>query len=444
MIVAFGALGTLLVLIPALIAAGNVLVCGIASAVAAVGIIAIAVAQPPTEIDRLLELVRPVALLGLLIPCIWILLQILPLAGGTLANSAWATASAALGRQINGSVTIDTGASVLALARYLTAAAIVLLSVAVAINRQRAGTLLTIATAIAVAASLELIVVEMDLVPVAHLTSHSDVANLAAIGLIVSCASVIRAYENLQARKGKPRESRPALPLAMAASLAAAAICLFAILASSDSIAFAAFFGAGIVTSACVIHRLRLALWGQIGLASIAAVAILGLLATAPAKDIDLTLSLAKPSQFASIERMLSDVKWTGAGAGTFDALVPIYRDIDEANLHDNASTAAIVAIEMGRPFLWGSVVFLLFVAALLFRRALARGRDYVYASAGAGCIVALVISSFTTNGALGPTTSLMASVICGLAIAQSLGAAKRRSEWSVEDNTRSQDGQRE
>ena len=99
MIVAFCALGTLLVLIPALIAAGNVLVCGIASAVAAVGIIAIAVAQPPTEIDRFFELLKPVALLAFLVPCIWIVLQILPLFGGTLANSAWPTASAALGRQ---------------------------------------------------------------------------------------------------------------------------------------------------------------------------------------------------------------------------------------------------------------------------------------------------------------------------------------------------------
>lgn len=444
MIVAFGALGTLLVLIPALIAAGNVLICGLASAVAAVGIIAIAVAQPATDIDRFFELLKPAALACLLIPCIWILLQVIPFVGGTLANSAWSTASGALGRPMSGSVTIDTGASVLALCRYLTAVAILLLGVTVAINRQRAATLLTISTAIAVAASLELIVVEMDFVPIAHLSRRTDVANIAMIGLIVSCASAVQAFENLRARKGKPRDARSPLPLALTASLAASAICLFAILASSDSIVFAAIFGAGIVLGAYAIRRLRLALWGQIGLASMAAVAIIGLLATAPAKDTDLTLSLTKPSQFASIERMLSDVKWTGAGAGTFDALVPIYRDIDEADLHDNASTAAIVAIEMGRPFLWVSVVLLLFAAALLFKRALARGRDYVYASTGAGCIVALLISSFTTNGALGPTTSLMASVICGVAIAQSLGVGKRRNEWSMEDNTRAQDGQRE
>lgn len=444
MIVAFGALGTLLVLIPALIAAGNVLICGLASAVAAVGIMAIAAAQPAAEIDRFFEVLKPATLVCLLIPCVWILLQVSPLAGSSLVNSAWPTASAALGRPVSGSVTIDTGASVLALGRYVTAVAIVLLGVAVAINRQRAAALLTITTAIAAAASLELIAVEMDLVSIEHLSRRTDVANIAAIGFIVSCASAVRAYENLQARKGKPRDSRPTPPFALAASLAAAAICLFAVLASTDPITFAALFGAGVVLSACAIRRLRLALWGQIGLASIAAVAILGLLATAPGKDTDLTLSLAKPSHFASIERMLSDVKWTGAGAGTFDALVPIYRDIDETNLHDNASTAAIVAIEMGRPFLWVSVVFLLLAAALLYRRALARGRDYVYASTGAGCIIALLISSFTTNGALGPTTSLMASVVCGLAIAQSLGVGKRRNEWSVEDNTRSQDGQLE
>jgi len=64
--------------------------------------------------------------------------------------------------------------------------------------------------------------------------------------------------------------------------------------------------------------------------------------------------------------------------------------------------------------------------ASTLFGRALLRGRDYVYSSAGAGCIIALLISLFANDGILGLTASLMISVVCGLAFAQSQSASNR------------------
>ena len=118
-----------------------------------------------------------------------------------------------------------------------------------------------------------------------------------------------------------------------------------------------------------------------------------------------------------------------GSGAGSFEALLPIYRDT--ADSLEIPTAAAIIAIEMGRPFLWICVIVALMGASTLFRRALLRGRDYVYPSAGAGCIVALLISLFANDGILGLTPSLMISVVYGLAFAQSKSASNRNLDLS-------------
>jgi hypothetical protein len=85
-----------------------------------------------------------------------------------------------------------------------------------------------------------------------------------------------------------------------------------------------------------------------------------------------------------------------GSGAGSFEALLPIYRDT--ADSLEIPTAAAIIAIEMGRPFLSTCVIVALTGASTLFGRALLRGRDYVYSSAGAGCIIALLISLFANE----------------------------------------------
>jgi hypothetical protein len=87
-----------------------------------------------------------------------------------------------------------------------------------------------------------------------------------------------------------------------------------------------------------------------------------------------------------------------GSGAGSFEALFPIYRDSDEVDSFAIPTAAATIAIEMGQPFLWTCVIVFLIGAWTLFRRALLRGRDYVYSSAGAGCIIALLISLFAND----------------------------------------------
>jgi FtsH-binding integral membrane protein len=117
---------------------------------------------------------------------------------------------------------------------------------------------------------------------------------------------------------------------------------------------------------------------------------------------------------------MLSDVRWTGVGAGCFNALLPIYRDVDDAAANEAPTTAALIAIELGRPALWALIILALGAALYFFRAALLRGRDYVYSAVGSGCILAIVVLSFSNSGPIELATSLLASIILGLALAQS------------------------
>jgi len=216
--------------------------------------------------------------------------------------------------------------------------------------------------------------------------------------------------------------------IAGSTSLAGLLVCLSAVLISGDVVLlFATLFGAGIICAVLAIRRWRLGLLGQVGTAALAAIAVFAFFAVAPArKDANPTLASATQGQVSSIERMLSDAKWTGSGAGSFAALLPIYRDAGDAESLEIPTTAAVVATEMGRPFLWACVVVLLIGASVLYRRALLRGRDYIYPAAGEGCIIALLISSFANDGILALTASLTIGVVCGLALAQSQSSTRK------------------
>ena len=205
-------------------------------------------------------------------------------------------------------------------------------------------------------------------------------------------------------------------------------ICLSAILITGNAISFvAALFGAGTLVAVFAIRKWRLGLLGRAGTVALAAITIIGVFSIVPAgKETDPTLALPTRDQISSIQRMLSDAKWTGSGAGSLEALWPFYRESAEVDSLEIPTTASAIAIEMGRPFLWTSILVLLIGAWMLFTRALLRRRDYVYPAAGAACIIGLFISSFANDGHLALTASLAISVVCGLALAQSQSSTNR------------------
>jgi hypothetical protein len=429
MIAAFIILTSLIALLPALMMMDGILANGVVSAIVAIAMTAVVLTLHTSDLNRFSRLLRPTAFIVLFIPCLWMLLQVLPISTRSLANPVWLSASTALDKPFVGAMSLDIGATLHSLARYCAILGAALVTVAVTLNKQRAESILSLLTGIAALIATGLIGYDLGYVRFPgyeHLGDRADAMNVAVIGFILSCATTIRAYEHLDSTRH--RKSRMMAIVATTASAATLLICLSAILISMDPVLFlAAQFGAGTLLGVLVIRRWRLGPFGQAGIAALAAVAVFGFFAVVPVKkDVDPTLALSTQGQISSIERMLSEAKWGGSGAGSFEALLPIYRGTDEADSLGIPTAAATMAIEMGQPFLWTCVVVVLIGASTLFRRALQRGRDYVYSSAGAGCMIALLISSFANNGILRLTASLMISFVCGLAFAQSKSASNK------------------
>src|SRR5712671_656596 len=427
MLAAFITLTSLIALLPALVMIDGILADGMVSAIVAIAMVTVVLALDSSELNRFSKLLGPTAFIVLFIPCLWMLLQVLPISIRSLANPVWVSAATALDQPLVGAISLDIGATLLSLARYCAILAAAFVTATVTLDKQRAQSVLSLLTAIAALIAAELIGYDLGYLRLPgyeHLGERTDAMIIAIIGFILPCATTIRSYEHLHGTQH--RKSRTMAIVAASASMAALFICLSAILISGDPVLFlAALFGAGILIAVLAIRRWRLGPLGQAGIAALAAVAVFGFFAIVPArKDADPTLALSTQGQISSIERMLSDAKWEGSGAGSFEALLPIYRDT--ADSFEIPTAAATIAIEMGRPFLWTCVIVALVGASTLFRGGLLRGRDYVYSSAGAGCIIALLISLFANDGILGLTASLMISIVCGLAFAQSKSASNR------------------
>jgi hypothetical protein len=428
MIAASIILTSLIALLPALMMVDGILATGVVSAIVAIAMVTMVVTLNTSELNRFSRLLGPTAFVALFIPCLWMPLQVLPISIRSLANPVWVSASTALDKPFVGAISLDISATLLSLARYCAILAAAFVTATVTLNRQRAEIVLSLLTGTAALIAAELIGYDLGYLfffpGYEHLGERADAMNIAVIGFILSCATTIRTFEHLDGIKH--RKSRMMAIVAASASTTALLICLSAILISADPVLFlAALFGTGILIAVLAVRRWRPGPLGQAGIAALAAVAVFGFFAVVPAKkDADPTLALSTQSQISSIERMLSDAKWGGSGAGSFEALLPIYRDT--ADSLEIPTAAATISIEMGRPFLWTCVLVALIGASTLFRRALLRGRDYVYSSAGAGCVIALLILLFANDGILGLTASLMISVVCGLAFAQSKSASNR------------------
>jgi hypothetical protein len=413
MTAAFILTGLLIALIPVFIPITAALASGLLSALMAIAMAIIAVTLPSKNFQRWSRLFDLPVLLVLLLPLVWMLLQILPMTNRLLVHPIWASAAGATGRSMVGAISLDVGATLIAFTCYGGVLAAGIAASIVSLNRSRAERLLTLLVAVATLISAAAIGGEMGLFPVPmidQIGDRTDAATIAMIGLVLSCATTIRAHERIKASKSNEGVSRRLAIVGGATSMIAFLACLCAVLVAGDVVVFfAALFGCVILLGVSVIRKLQLGSWGQAGLGAVVAVALAGFVAAAPVTK-DATV----------VARMLSDAKWAGSGAGSFAALLPIYRDTDPAVPHEIAPAAATMTVEMGRPFLCLTLIFAIGGAAVLFRRALLRGRDYIYPGAGAGSLMAIVISMFATESILALPSSLMAGITLGLAIAQS------------------------
>jgi hypothetical protein len=406
---------------PAIVFSDGVATGGVVAFLTAMALGVVAAEIGPGDSGYVAKLVRPPLLL-MAVPAIWMLVQLVPMPFGSLSHPMWASAAEALDRPISGHISIDLGATVMGLSRYLTAIGILVAATAIAIDRTRAEWMLywlTGATAVSAA-----ILVTRHLAGFAETEASATLHAASALGSIVAAAATIKSVERYETRRNNAEMSLTKFGRSLGVSLLALTICCLAVVfAAPVQVAFAAECGLATVVVVVIVRRFALA---PLPAGALAAVAIIAAIAIATGKSNmsgDLAVRFAAepaPSTVSMVERMIAD-NAVGTGVSTFKALAPIYRDIGDAAVPATAPTTAVqLTIEMGRLALWIVVLLMMAATALLLRGAVVRGRDSFYATGGAGCAIALMAEAFTDASLLGTTISILAASILGLGLAQS------------------------
>jgi hypothetical protein len=390
---------------------------GLVAGVVSVALTITARTLRPGETEFLISIVRPLVVVAA-IPALWVLVQVLPL--GVLAHPIWKSAETALGHPVAGTISVDPGASVIALGQYLSMIAVTFLSAAVAVDRERAEWILfALTTAVT---TIALISLTHDL----FVPARVQAIDCVGMGTIIVCAACIRTIERYETRRSNPQRSVPALLWTFVACSAALAICIAAVmLGATREVLVATGYGILAMAYVSIVRRFALGAIGSTALVAPALGAAMILLAYHPAErgtSVPLAFTgTSAPSLIALSERVLYDAPLVGTGAGTFTAIAPIYRQIDDPSPGSAAATAAAAwAIELGKPMFWLITVATAGSVFILLRASSQRGRDSFYPAMGGSCLITLLLLSFNNAGLFGTASSSIAAAVIGLAIAQS------------------------
>jgi hypothetical protein len=401
---------------PVILLWDGLIVRGLVAGIVAVALAITARTLRPSETEFLTSIVRPLAAVAL-VPALWVLVQLLPIR--FLAHPIWNSAETALGHSVAGTISVDPGASVIALGQYLSVISVAFLSAAVAVDRHRAEWILFALTA-AVTAIAVMLMTRL------ATFARAQAIDCVSMGTIIASAACIRTIERYETRRSSPQQSMPVLLLTFVACSAALAICgAVAMLGTTREIVIATAYGIFALTCISLIRRFALGAIGTTAIVALGLGAVIFLLAYHPAeRGTSVPLAFVgdpDPSSIGLSERVLQNAPLVGSGAGTFAALAPIYRQIDDSPPGSNAATAAAtLAIELGWPMFWLITVATAGCIFFLLRASLRRGRDSFYPAMGGSCLITLLLLSFNNAGLFGMASSLISASVVGLGIAQS------------------------
>jgi hypothetical protein len=395
---------------------------------------------PAANIIRLGRLLRPFLVITLVAPTLWMILQLVPIPVRGLGNSIWTIASAALNEPLVERFTVDLRATMLSLAQYNVILATALITAVVTLEKHRAAHVLYVLVWITTLASgltaWMTVNPSHDSLPGEHTSAVTTGSIAATLGVLLATAMAIRAFDQLR-RHGRPSRSAAGPMTRLLIAFLALIVSMAAVLISTDfTMVVPTLLGAGTLLAVVAIRRWFFGIWGTAGVLATIAIVFFASFTVIPInRNTDLTIALATQSQTAT-ERMLQDVGPVGSGAGTFSALLPIYREIGMTATRERPTAAAAIAIEMGRAFLCGLLVVTVVAACTLFKRSLSRGYDYVYAAVGAGASVSLPILAFAGDGVLDFGVSLLVAALYGLAFGQSLSSKELLESASGQQST--------
>jgi len=401
---------------------GNI-VSGFEAMTMAIATALVAARCTPADTQSLLKLCRPVFLFAS-IPAFWMIIQMLPLGYVGLANPIWESVQSILGQRIVGSIGIDTGSELLVLCQYLSVLAILFVTAAITLDRKKADGVLSSLLVATILLCLPIAGLPVWLRgPIVQLAGMHPVETVAAIGVLVAAAAIVRAFERWQSLRGA---SNSRLVLSLAMSVVGFAICGSAIfLHWTNNLAFGLALAMTVFSAVMVIRYFRIGFWGGSAIATTILTACIVFVWIQFGNGVfDPMLAFSDDGSLVDLTKlMLSDATWTGSGAGSFEVLSNVYMESGAALTGAKAATAvAKIAIELGRPMVWTITLMLLLTIAYLLRGALRRGRDAFYPALGASSLIAIVIFGFGSTGILAPAALIIAASTLGLALAQSSG----------------------
>jgi len=388
------------------------------------GLILVSVKLPAREAQHMSEVVSRPYVLGAAIPAVLMIIQILPLP--FLANPVWTSVSPGFRNGIIGSISVDVGATAIALVNYLSAVGMLLLTAAVAINRNRAESILIGTTAAVVFIAFACLVQDLflrDLFGINILAHREQVLDITCLGLTLSAACGLLVLERHETRGAHNVLAKRKYLLSSVACLTGFVICASTIAVTrSGSLTFSS--GSGLITFVAIAAIRRWAL-GRLGAAAIGmtAAVIAIALVTVAACDPDPRFAFVKKdaTTIELSQRILNDAPFFGYGAGNFSALVPIYQSTTAGPRNTESVTAAAkLSVEMGEAMLWFAVMAASLAVFHLLRGAARRGRDSFYAAAAGACLVTLMIQAFITATLSGTGIVLLSTTIFGLGLTQS------------------------
>ncbi|MGY4280813.1 hypothetical protein ACVWXO_000033 [Bradyrhizobium sp. LM2.7] len=340
------------------------------------------------------------------------------------AHPIWASVHDALGGLAFGPITADLGLTLNALFVALAALSLLGVTIVVVRDRGRAELVLFVLSGIATVGALALDLHWLSTGLMA--AAPADLAtSFAGLGAMLNLAIMQLAAERAETRHSVVRSIAIGLCGLVGALASAAAI--FGL--SGTNSAIAAAFGLVLILLILVIRRLDLSplAAGALSVAAlIGATIVLTFLFEKSSGPILLRLVPNMEAETrATLERMLADTRWFGAGAGTFSAVGRIYLSDAGAPLLAPSAATAIFA-DMGWIGLFAAAVVSLTALMRLFFGALQRGRDSFFPAAAAACLVFALVQGFAGPGLLHPAAILCLAVIVGLGLSQSVSQSSR------------------
>jgi hypothetical protein len=385
---------------------------------------------PEADVRRSLMIFKPLAV-AVLFPVAWMLLQIFPVPLGSVEHPVWRSAAAALAEPLSGHISIDLGYTLRALFGYLSLISLMFLTLVLTRNRDRAETLLFALCAITAFIAVELILFHGS-TAFKSVGSPNDSADplvaLAALGIIVNVAFVMRTVERYETRGQRQPQSWRTCVSMMLLGATGALICLVALIYSTtyDMLIVVA-FGLTIFGLVILLRRLSLGRWTAVTVCAAAFVACGGVIAlrfaaNPAASPLFRFTKLESAETGAATLRMLSDANWAGSGVGSYQALAAIYRDAAGIPGQTAINTITSMALEWGHVGLLITIALLIQLLVVLFRGALSRGRDSFYAASAAACLVMAFCEAYCDASSTDVTVQMMSAIVIGMGLSQTTG----------------------